>query len=180
MNRTIPHTTCAVLAVLAALLFPTSAEAQHRAIPLASAAGWIPEAPQPVAAVSPASSVPLGRVLVGSAVGTAAGALVGAGSGVLLYLATDPPDGAMFGPLGEALAFGTAGAVVGSWVGTRRASGGAGDPWLTALGSVAGAAAGIGAGYLVGEPLGSIPLGIAVGLPIAVAFPAIVEVMTSR
>jgi hypothetical protein len=75
---------------------------------------------------------------------------------------------------------GTAGAVVGSWVGTRRASGGAGDPWLTALGSVAGAAAGIGAGYLVGEPLGSIPLGIAVGLPIAIAFPAIVEIRTSR
>jgi hypothetical protein len=180
VKRPIRHVLCTTLAVFGALLARGDAEAQHRPPPLAEAAAWQPRLDAAGAGGVLGSPTPFSRVVAGSALGTVSGAAVGAGLGLLVYLVTEQPDGNMFGPLGEVVILGGAGAVVGSWVGSRRANRGAGDPWVTALGSLGGAAAGIGLGYVVGETTGSLPLGIAVGVPVAIVVPAVAERLGTR
>jgi hypothetical protein len=164
-----------LLAGIAAAFWADPAEAQHRTPSALAAAEWSAPAVAMSTSGVVTAPVPLERILVGSALGTIAGAAVGAGIALLVYSATEQPDGAMFGPLGELVLIGLPVTALGAWTGTRIASGGAGNPWLTGLGAVAGVGLGVGFGVMLGDATGSEAVGVAVAVPIAIALPALAE-----
>jgi hypothetical protein len=119
-------------------------------------------------------------VLGGSTLGLVAGAAVGAGLGYVAYAISDPPDGDMFGGVFSVTAGAALGGAIGSWAGARWANERRGSPWATAAGAALGVAGGIGLGILVGDATESTALGVAMAVPIAIALPALAEVITSR
>jgi hypothetical protein len=163
-----------LLVLVAATLWGAPAEAQHHAPSPLSATEWAPAVALSTSGV-PTAQVSFERILVGSALGTIAGAAVGTGLALLVYSATERPDGAMFGPLGELVLIGLPVTAAGAWVGTRIASGGVGNPGLTGLGAVVGVGLGVGLGVMLGDATGSEVVGVALALPIAIALPALAE-----
>jgi hypothetical protein len=174
MNASFCGQVALLLAAVAAALWTNPAEAQHRAPSALSAAEWAPAVALNTSGV-PTAQVSFERILVGSALGTIAGAAVGTGLALLVYSATEQPDGAMFGPLGEMVLIGLPVTAAGAWVGTRIASGGVGNPGLTGLGAVVGVGLGVGLGVMLGDATGSEVVGVALALPIAIALPALAE-----
>jgi len=120
------------------------------------------------------------RVVVGSTLGTIAGAAAGLGIAALVYSVGDRPDADMFPMLGEAVLIGLPVTALGAWAGTRIASGGAGNPWITGVAAVAGLGIGVGLGVLAGDASGSEAIGIGVALPIAIILPVVAEVLAAR
>jgi hypothetical protein len=165
-----------LLVLVAATLWGAHAEAQHHAPSALASAEWsLPPVAMSYPGTPAAQAVSFERILVGSALGAIAGAAVGAGIALLVYSATEQPDGAMFGPLGQMVLIGLPVTALGAWTGTRIASGGAGNPWLTGLGAVAGVGLGVGLGLMLGDATGSEAVGVAVAVPIAIALPALAE-----
>jgi hypothetical protein len=167
------------LVLVTAVQWAGRADAQHHTpSPLAAAQWSLPAAAISDPGASAAQAASFERILVGSALGTIGGAAVGTGIALLVYSATEQPDGAMFGPLGEIVVIGLPVTALGAWTGTRIASGGVGNPWLTGLGALAGVGLGVGLGVMLGDATGSEAVGVAVSLPIAIALPALAESLT--
>jgi len=173
------HFRTAVLLFLATAFFllGDDAEAQQRPDPLVASAAWTP----PLVGATVAQDAPpsFERMLLGSALGTAAGAAVGTGVAFLVY--STRTGEAYLGPLPELLFIGTPillmGTTLGTYIGSRREA----NPWITAAGSVLGVGLGLGAGIVVGNALEAGEYaGGAVGVALAITVPATVAWATTR
>jgi hypothetical protein len=141
-----------------------------------------PSATWPAAAVQAAVAPSYGRVLLGTALGGLAGGTAGLG---IVALTRQPGDAEMFPA--DIVAGTVLGSTAGMFLGARVASGGAGNPWITAVAAIGGTALGVAAGLLVGDALanrtgGKAPevLGIGLGIALPLALTAAAEHAMAR
>ncbi len=177
-TRFLSRTAVLLFLVTATLLHGNDAEAQQQPDPLVVAA-W---SPTPIGLTVPQEASPsFERILVGSALGTAAGAAAGTGVAFLVY-STRTGD-AYLGPLPDLLVIGAPITVLGTAVGTYIGTGGQVSPWIAGAASVVGVGLGLGAGILVGDALGPGSgeyVGGVVGAVIGITLPAMIVWAATR
>jgi hypothetical protein len=184
-----------VVLVAVAFLVSLSALAQGPSVTASSSIGLVVDADAPTLHMAASihqmelrSEPDLGRILLGTTAGAAAGAAVGLGLSYLIIQATGGPgDAVMFFPLRVAV-YAVPAVPVGMYLGARWGSDRTGNPWLTAGAAILGTAAGIGVGILVGDALArgtgggasAEIVGALVGISVGVVIPALVEWRTAQ